>query len=94
MESKCGDDFVLFTILFMFYCLINCVAIILDPASMLKSTLRPFAHSLPKENKMNLIYNVSYTILTIFTFPGVVQSRIPSEQSDILGVEVTHVDYH
>ncbi len=94
MESKLGDDFELFTMLLMFYCLINCVAIILDPVSMLISTLQSFTHPVQKESKMNLIYSVSYTILTMFTFPGVVQSRIPSEQSEILGVEVTHVEYH
>lgn len=48
MESKLGDDFESFTMLLMVYCLINCVAIILDPVSMLNSTLQSFTQSVSK----------------------------------------------
>uniref|UniRef100_A0A8C1K9I4 Ribonuclease P protein subunit p29 n=1 Tax=Cyprinus carpio TaxID=7962 RepID=A0A8C1K9I4_CYPCA len=50
---------------------------------MLNSTLWSFTRSLQK--KKNESHNVSYTILITFTFPCMVRSLIPAEQSDILG---------
>uniref|UniRef100_A0A8C2GFC4 Ribonuclease P protein subunit p29 n=1 Tax=Cyprinus carpio TaxID=7962 RepID=A0A8C2GFC4_CYPCA len=42
-------------------------------------------YSLFAKKKKNESHNVSYTILITFTFPCMVRSLIPAEQSDILG---------
>lgn len=74
----------MFTILLIFYCLNKLCCDHLGSCLHAKLNIMVI-YSLFAKKKKNESHNVSYTILITFTFPCMVRSLIPAEQSDILG---------